>query len=207
MAAAAQTLDYLCVLDYEAVCEDGVRLSPQEIIEWPTVLFHIRTNTIVAEFHTYVRPEVHPVTPFCTQLTGITPAMVSDAPHFPAVVSAHLAWLRAQSLDPDQPAREGARYAYVTCGDWDLKTCLPAVMKHHGIPTPAGLRQWINLKHAFPDVYRGMRPRGMTEMLDHLGLQLEGRHHSGIDDARNIARVAMRMLASGWAPRITASLR
>ena len=207
MAAPALTPDYLCVLDFEAVCEDGVRLSPQEIIEWPTVLLDVRTRSVVAEFHTYVKPEVHPVTPFCTQLTGITPAMVSDAPGFLNVVSSHMSWLRAQNLDPDQPTRDGSRYTYVTCGDWDLKTCLPAVMKHHGITAPTGLRQWINLKHAFPDVYRGVRPRGMTEMLSHLGLQLEGRHHSGIDDARNIARVALRMLEAGWVPRITASLR
>ena len=30
----------------------------------------------------------------------------------------------------------------------------------------------------------------MPEMLSSLGLELQGRHHSGIDDARNIARCA-----------------
>ena len=46
----------------------------------------------------------------------------------------------------------------------------------------------------------GVHPRGMTCMLDHFGLKLEGRHHSGIDDCRNIARVCACMLAIGWTP-------
>jgi len=29
----------------------------------------------------------------------------------------------------------------------------------------------------------------MVAMLNYLNLELEGRHHSGIDDAKNIARV------------------
>ena len=34
----------------------------------------------------------------------------------------------------------------------------------------------------------------MEEMLSLSGLQLEGRHHSGIDDAKNLARVAIKLL-------------
>lgn len=34
----------------------------------------------------------------------------------------------------------------------------------------------------------------MPEMLELMGLELEGRHHSGIDDAQNIAKVAIALL-------------
>ena len=34
----------------------------------------------------------------------------------------------------------------------------------------------------------------LSEMLGTLGMQFEGRPHSGMDDTRNIARIAMRML-------------
>ena len=34
----------------------------------------------------------------------------------------------------------------------------------------------------------------LGEMLDTLGLKFEGRPHQGIDDSRNIARIALRML-------------
>lgn len=39
---------------------------------------------------------------------------------------------------------------------------------------------------------RGSRGRllPMPDMLSSLGLALEGRHHSGLDDSRNIARIA-----------------
>lgn len=39
---------------------------------------------------------------------------------------------------------------------------------------------------------------GMTGMLQKCGLELEGRHHSGIDDTRNIARVLWKMLEEGY---------
>lgn len=38
------------------------------------------------------------------------------------------------------------------------------------------------------------RIRGMTEMLDVLGLKLEGKHHSGIDDVKNICRICIEMI-------------
>ena len=37
----------------------------------------------------------------------------------------------------------------------------------------------------------------MAGMLRKLGMTLEGRHHSGIDDCRNISRVALKMMADG----------
>lgn len=38
----------------------------------------------------------------------------------------------------------------------------------------------------------------MTDMLDKLGLELEGRHHSGIDDAKNLTRVVQALLEQGY---------
>jgi inhibitor of KinA sporulation pathway (predicted exonuclease) len=44
-----------------------------------------------------------------------------------------------------------------------------------------------------------LRPMSMSAALRRLDLPLEGRHHRGIDDARNIARIAQVVL-----PEITA---
>ena len=38
------------------------------------------------------------------------------------------------------------------------------------------------------------RVGGMVEMLKLLGLELEGKHHSGIDDARNISRICLELI-------------
>ena len=40
----------------------------------------------------------------------------------------------------------------------------------------------------------------MTGMLSKLGLSLDGRHHSGIDDTRNTAKIASTLIAMGWEP-------
>jgi inhibitor of KinA sporulation pathway (predicted exonuclease) len=37
----------------------------------------------------------------------------------------------------------------------------------------------------------------MPDMLSLLGLELEGKHHSGIDDARNLARCVIATLKKG----------
>lgn len=48
-------------------------------------------------------------------------------------------------------------------------------------------------------------PRTQTKlstMLEKLGLKYEGRPHSGLDDSRNIARIALRMLQDGCQLRV-----
>ena len=38
----------------------------------------------------------------------------------------------------------------------------------------------------------------MEEMLERCGLELQGKHHSGIDDSKNIARCIIHLLALGF---------
>ena len=74
-----QDFDYLCVLDFEANCDDKSKLDVQEIIEFPIVLVDTKTFEVVDKFHTYVKPEVHPkLSSFCTELTGITQDKVDN---------------------------------------------------------------------------------------------------------------------------------
>ena len=57
----------------EATCDENTKVSPQEIIEFPSVLLNTKTLEIVDEIQIYVKPRVHPkLTNFCTELTGIT---------------------------------------------------------------------------------------------------------------------------------------
>jgi len=58
---------------------------------------------------------------------------------------------------------------------------------HHGVSLPLGDRH-LNLKAAFAQSTSGRRC-GMKGALRRVGLPLEGSHHRGIDDARNIARL------------------
>ena len=56
------------------------------------------------------------------------------------------------------------------------------------------------LDFSSPDVIKKAKPQvsGMVEMLEQSGLKLEGSHHSGIDDARNIARCVIQTLKEGY---------
>lgn len=56
-----------------------------------------------------------------------------------------------------------------------------------------------------PAVFLLQVPRTQTKlstMLENLGLKYEGRPHSGLDDSRNIARIALRMLQDGCQLRV-----
>ena len=58
----------------------------------------------------------------------------------------------------------------------------------------------ISLKHQHAELAGLRRALGMAHALAHEGLALEGMHHRGIDDARNIAKLFGRYL-SQWRPR------
>ena len=76
---------------------------------------------------------------------------------------------------------------------------------------PNYLKRWINLKKVFnlgpadeafnsPSYIKKCKPvsGGMTDMLKSCKLELEGKHHSGIVDARNLARCVLAMLKAGF---------
>ena len=73
---AKQNYTHFIVLDYEATCIKDMRLNPQEIIEFPTILVRIDSDigewNVIDTFHEYVKPVFRPkLSPFCIKLTGI----------------------------------------------------------------------------------------------------------------------------------------
>ena len=112
-----------------------------------------------------------------------------------------------------------SEFVFVSCGDFDGNH-LKREARDKRFFVPNYLQRWINIKKAFPKhllspndnekptdfskfgALKDLRAkvRGMPDMLDLCGLELEGRHHSGIDDAKNIARVAISLLKKGWEP-------
>ncbi|KAF0299241.1 ERI1 exoribonuclease 3 [Amphibalanus amphitrite] len=195
---AKQNYDFFLVLDFEATCQPSPRIDPQEVIEFPCLKVNAATFKIESEFHRYVRPVHHPtLTSFCTELTGITQETVDESETFPAVLAAFDQWHAAHV-----PA--GARALFVTYGDWDLKTMLPSQCRLSGAAVPAYMNAWCNTKHLVADV-TGSYPRAMDKLMQELNLPLLGRHHSGIDDCRNIARIVELMCRRGGVVKETGS--
>jgi len=218
--------DFYIVLDFEATCCDTDRAfatgkkpafprEHMEVIEFPSVLVDVRPMRegkppkIVDEYQAYVQPVLHPhLTEFCTKLTGITQETVDAGVSFRDAFRGHQKWLHGHGIDLRKP---GTQAAILTCGDWDLKTELPQQLLHelhlHGtkLPYPTLYRQWINVQRVFKARHRGFRG-GMMRMLEHLQIPHTGRHHSGIDDCRNTAKILVRLLEQGSPVKLTGQL-
>ena len=186
--SAPESMDYYLVLDFEATCDDKEQPKPQEIIEFPVLKINAKSLKEESCFHRYVRPTAHPqLTKFCTDLTGITQDMVGGQQPLEEVLLLFDQWIKKEGLlDPN------VKFTFVTCGDWDLNRMLPSQCKSFGLSHPPYMQSWMNIKFAFRDLM-GVHPKGMPDMLQLLDLPLLGRHHSGIDDTRNIARILTKL--------------
>lgn len=158
--------------------------SEMEIIEIGAVELLSADAEPSREFGRFVRPILNPtLSDFCTTLTHIRQSDVDSAESFSSVFAEFLAW-----IGMDSP------FTLCSWGSYDLGQFLQD-LERHGLPTPAGFdtAHHINLKKRFAEFY-GTRPLGMAGALRHLGLPLIGQHHRGIDDAKNIAALARRIL-------------
>jgi inhibitor of KinA sporulation pathway (predicted exonuclease) len=184
---------YICILDFEATCfeNDQVARNKMEIIEFPSILYKIDTNDnsyeFLGEFHKYVKPTYKPIlTEFCKKLTGITQGTVNNSDTINIVYNDHIKWLDTFIKDKDN-------FIICTCGAWDLKTMLPNEIKNKQLKTHKYYNRFINIKDEFNYFYNE-NARGMIDMLKILKINLTGKHHSGIDDTRNITNILLHMI-------------
>ncbi|KAL1229836.1 ERI1 exoribonuclease [Trichinella pseudospiralis] len=176
--------------DFEATCDQPIQIEPQEIIEFPCVNFSLKEDRIVSQFHSYVRPVVHPnLSSFCTKLTGIVQDMVNNQPTLTEVLAQFDGWLAEQQLLTDE---QRDRWTMVTCGSWDLNCQLRNQCKRMGHPVPLYFKSWINIKRIAYNA-TGNYPKSLITMMQSLGIEHEGRLHSGIDDVKNIVRIVQEL--------------
>jgi len=197
-----QPFDYYVVLDFEA-CWDERGPKHPEIIEFPSCLYSVEQKKQTSEVQVYVKPTLlkvlHPET---TRITGITQQMVDEGSTFKEALARHQQWMRECGLI-DCEGEPLVRFAFVTCGDWDLGKMLPLQCNRENLPLPETYKRgFVNIKKHF-SVYYGARMKGMDGMLRELNIELLGRHHSGIDDCRNITRILHRMIEDGAVLDIT----
>ncbi|CAL8073580.1 unnamed protein product [Calicophoron daubneyi] len=100
--------------------------------------------------------------------------MVDNQPYLKDVLQLFDEFMQTEKL-----GTEDNSFAFVTCGDWDLRKMLPSQCKLLEIDVPTYFRKWINIKKVHADVV-GRFPSGMLQMLSDLDLPHQGRHHSGI---------------------------
>uniref|UniRef100_A0A8B9J462 GRF-type domain-containing protein n=1 Tax=Astyanax mexicanus TaxID=7994 RepID=A0A8B9J462_ASTMX len=107
--------------------------------------------------------------------------------------------------DSKNTPSSGQLCTFITWSDWDLGVCLLYECKRKQIVKPEALSSWIDLRATYRTFY-SRKPKGLNGALQDLGIQFSGREHSGLDDARNTARLAWRMVTDGCVLKITKSL-
>lgn len=122
---------------------------------------------------------------------------------FREVIGEFETWLAQHNLWAKEQGGKLNRAAFVTCGNWDLKTKVPQQCKVSRIKLPGYFIEWINLKDVYLNFYH-REARGMMSMMKQLDISVLGSHHLGLDDTKNIARVLQHMLVDGAIMSITA---
>lgn len=175
-------VDKLIVLDVEATCWKDDSLPPSmlprrdesEIIEVGVCTLDLGTLEIAGVRSIIVKPVQNPIlSDFCTELTGITQAQVDNGINFADA---------CKILRKDYDAKNRSWSSY---GKYDdnifTRECTRKVVGY-----PFG-KFHINIK-AVVETILG-QTLGMDDALKAFNLTLDGRHHSGVDDAKNIAKL------------------
>ena len=174
-----QHYNYYLVVDLEATCCDrrNIRKEEMEIIEIGAVMVHSESLSIVDEFQSFIKPIRHPIlTEFCKSLTSISQAQVDGAPTYPEAIALLKNWLSGYSNG-----------VFGSWGDFDRQQ-FQQDSNFHKVPFPIAYPH-VNLKQLFSQKQGLRKSHGMAKALTLAGLPLEGTHHRGIDDARNIAKL------------------
>lgn len=168
------------IVDFEATCcdQNSFPREEMEIIEIGAVALKEYGPQIHDEFQSFIQPVRNPnLTQFCTDLTSITQADVDGAETFPKVVRHFQKWIDSF----ESPC-------FCSWGFYDKKQ-LRQDCAFHNLPFPFDGKH-INIKEKFADYHGLKRGVGLGRALRMVGLSFIGTAHRGIDDARNMARLA-----------------
>jgi 3'-5' exoribonuclease 1 len=184
--------DYLLVVDFEATCVEHGAYFQNEIIEFPCVVIDVKAQQIVHSWRKYVRPVRHPtLSAFCTQLTGIQQEQVDAADPLPQVLKDFEEWF-LQVIPPN------SKVIFATDGPWDLRNFFyQQAVRRDKVTASTLFHAWVDIRTTYYKWKRLDRPLKLEKMLEAMKLEFEGRQHSGLDDATNIARLAIEMLKRG----------
>ncbi|XP_055856357.1 ERI1 exoribonuclease 2 isoform X3 [Episyrphus balteatus] len=212
---AIQPFDYVIAVDFKATCWENIappKWRESEIIEFPAILVNLKTGKIESEFHEYIMPIESPkLSAFCTELTGITQKTVDTGMPLQTALMMFQEWLRkelrARNLHLPKMSKDNkmGNCAFVTWSDWDFGVCLAKECQRKRLKKPQFFNQWIDLRALFREWYN-YKPINFNDALQHVGLEFEGREHSGIDDAKNLAALACKMVNDGASLAITKDL-
>jgi len=165
------------IFDLEATCWDGWDKSQNETIEIGAVLVN-ENKEIVSEYSEFIKPLKYPIlSEFCKNLTSIQQCDVDSAKYFSEVIEDFKNWI----------TQNGNDYVLCSWGFYDRKQFESDCQVHD--LDDNWVKRHISLKHQYGKFKKLKRAIGMKNALINEGIELEGTHHRGIDDARNISKI------------------
>jgi inhibitor of KinA sporulation pathway (predicted exonuclease) len=180
----AQKLDEIVVIDVEATCWGGPPPpgQTQDLIEVGLCLLDTTTLARHDRVSLLVRPTSSTVSPYCTNLTTLTPEQVGGGISFAEACAA----LTTHHATHDR--------AWASWGDFD-RTLFERQCARERAPYPFGPTH-LNVKHLYALARALPHEIGMMDALRADGIAHEGTHHRGDDDAWNIAALLARLLGA-----------
>lgn len=173
----ASDLSKIIIVDVESTCWEGNPPEGQDsdIIEVGICLLDVQTGEITENDGIIVKPARSTVSPFCTQLTTITQEMVDVGITF------------QEACAIIRKKYSGQQRTWASFGAYDFNM-FKRQCADLSVGYPFGPSH-INVKTLFALKKKLTRETGMAGALEMLDIPLEGTHHRGVDDAKNIAKV------------------
>ena len=171
------------VIDLEATCwskNKGVGKT-SEIIEIGITVLDRRSLEIVSTESILVKPRVGEISEFCTQLTTLTPEYVDEH---------GIEFSEAARILEEKYSSKSRLFA--SYGDYD-REMFEDQFRRLAIPSVFG-PDHLNIKKQFAKLHALKKEVGMAGALSKLGIPLEGTHHRGGDDSKNIAQILIHIL-------------
>lgn len=173
-----KTTKIINIIDLEATCWNGKIPAGQvsEIIEIGICQLHTETGAISKNQGILIKPQRSEVSAFCTELTTITQELLDEK-----------GISLAKAFEILRTEYQGHQCTWASYGQYDLNM-IRKQSKYKDIAYPLS-QDHINVKELFSQVKGIQKKVGMKGALDILHIPLEGTHHRGIDDAKNIAKI------------------
>ncbi len=186
----ARRLDQILVIDVESTCWEGPppRGQISEIIEIGLCMLDAVTLERIEKREILVRPQQSEVSDFCTKLTTLTAEQVSKG------IPLH------EAIDILARKYVAQDRLFASWGDYDRgqfqRNC-----DHYKIKYPFGPTH-LNIKNLFSITLGISKEMGIDGAMKRVGLEMEGTHHRGVDDAWNIAALLAWLLRRGRAEKL-----
>ncbi|HLP71805.1 MAG TPA: 3'-5' exonuclease [Bacteroidales bacterium] len=171
------------IVDLEATCwEDSDSLEKMEMIEIGAVLMGGDPLRQYAEKDIFVKPAINPeLSIFCMTLTNIRQHWIDEADTYPEAFREFIEWIGTE------------HFKLCSWGEFDFDL-FNLENQRHSTRFPENFSGHINLKTLFAEAFNSKPGIGLKAAMRKLGITFHGTPHRGIDDARNIATLAERVL-------------